>query len=248
MAEQDQNRRFFERQPNPALAGLVTGIYGYRGGMAGAESLVEPARLVVALIFNFGSPYRIALGRRPQRAETWRSFVGGLHFGPVWIESGEGAECVQVNLTPLGARRLLRPPAQEFSSRLVALDELADASLSEFARRLADLGDFERRLAATERFLSARLLRLKNQEDAGAAWALSRIIALRGDVRIGAIGESLGWSRRRLAETFTREFGLGPKAIARMARFESALNLARRSAAPDWARSRSRPATRTSRI
>jgi AraC-like DNA-binding protein len=229
-----RERSFRTHSPNPALAGLVAGIYGYSGGTTGMDGLIEPARLIVALILNFGAPYRIALGRSSERADAWLSFVGGLHPGPVWIASGAGAECIQVNLTPLGARRLLRTPADEFSSRLVAIDDLGDPEIAALARRLAEVADWNKRLRLTERFLMSRLL-VPGEEDSSAAWALSEIVRRRGRVRIGALTESLGWSRRRLVERFRREFGLSPKTIARIARFEGALSLAAASDTPDWA-------------
>ena len=43
---------------------------------------------------------------------------------------------------------------------------------------------------------------------------------------MGALCEELGWSRRRLVARFREEIGLPPKAVARLFRFEHALELA----------------------
>jgi AraC-like DNA-binding protein len=64
-------------------------------------------------------------------------------------------------------------------------------------------------------------------------WAWSRLRESHGRTAVGALAEELGWSRRRLVARFREEIGLPPKAVARLLRFEHALELVDRGA--PWA-------------
>ena len=91
------------RAPSQRTAGLIMGMTGYRETARGRFSQRETASLVVPVIISLGSPFLIALGREPDATDRQPSFAAGLHAGPVCIESDGGAECVQVDFTPLGA-------------------------------------------------------------------------------------------------------------------------------------------------
>ena len=93
------------RAPSQRTAGLISGMTGYRETMRGRFSQRETASLVVPLIISFGTPFLIALGRAPDAADRQPSFAAGLYSGPIFIESDGGAECVQIDFTPLGAYR-----------------------------------------------------------------------------------------------------------------------------------------------
>ncbi len=54
-------------------------------------------------------------------------------------------------------------------------------------------------------------------------------------MRISSLAAELGCSRKHLAGRFRLQVGLPPKTVARMARFQGALALSTRTAAPDWA-------------
>ena len=60
------------------------------------------------------------------------------------------------------------------------------------------------------------------------AWAVDRILESGGQTRIGLIAAELDWSRRHLAERFRDATGVAPKTLARMVRFNRALQLSRR--------------------
>jgi AraC-like DNA-binding protein len=54
-------------------------------------------------------------------------------------------------------------------------------------------------------------------------------------VRVGALVEELGWSRKRLAARFREEVGVSPKSLARILRFERAAALLARPDPPGFA-------------
>lgn len=225
---------FWYRAPAPRLTTLVSGIYGYRENGVAMQGLTEAASLTVPLIVNFGSPFRIGLGRTPTLADRYGSFAAGLFAGPVVMDSDGAAECIQINFTPLGGRLFFGLPMSELADRMVALDDLADGDIDHFARRLSELNSWEARLDLAEHFIASRLDRA-SQANPSIGWAFSQLMLKGGDVRIGVLAEKLDWSRRRLVASFREEIGLPPKSVSRIIRFNAAQALAANGTAAGWA-------------
>ena len=59
------------------------------------------------------------------------------------------------------------------------------------------------------------------------AWSYRRLAAADGRLAVGALADEVGWSRRHLAARWRRDVGMGPKAVARVLRFERAMRLLR---------------------
>ncbi len=91
------------RPASGRLTGLVDGIVGYRENGHVLHLSAEMAPLVVPLIISFAEPFEIAFGRVPSPSDRYWSFTSGFHPGFVLINSYGGAECVQIDFTPLGA-------------------------------------------------------------------------------------------------------------------------------------------------
>jgi AraC-like DNA-binding protein len=218
----------------PGLEGMVEEIICYRENGRGIDGDVEMAALIVPLVINFGDRFGIGLGRHPEAGERYGSFTSGLFAGPVVISSTGHAECIQINFTPLGAWRFFGLPMSELSGRMVTLDDLGDRQLDTLRQRLACEADWERRLDMAEDFVIERLQRSR-PADPALGWAYRYMLANDGDVHIADIAGKLDWSRKHLAQRFRMQFGLPPKAIARMIRFHAVLAMARPPGEPDWA-------------
>lgn len=211
-----------DRRPPAALAGLVTRITGYRELLPGHFRQVEAASLDVPLVISFGEPFAIGLGREPGRDDRHGSFAAGLFAGPVTVDSFGAAHCIQVNFTPLGARRFFGLPMTELAGRMVALDAVLGPQADALRETLGNERDGDRRLAIAEAFL------LRRFADTGATspeigWAFERIAASGGRARVAAIAEEIGWSRKHLAARFAEHTGLGPKSVARIVRLNRAI-------------------------
>lgn len=218
------------RRLRPAgLEGLVTRISAYRENGVALSNSVEMAPMTIPLVIGLGESFSIALDRNPSPGETYGSFVSGLHPGFVSISSTGRAACLQVDLTPLGAYRLMGMPLRDISGRMVGLGDLADRALPELVERIAGLADWASRLDVVHRFLLQRIGR-PEQDGQAVQVACRTILAAGGNMKIGRLAERLGWSRKHLNERFRIEVGLGPKEFARMARFNRALDVARNGA------------------
>lgn len=221
------------RPPDPRLQGIVLDICGYREMTPGHMRNVEYASLTVPLVFNFAEPFAIGLGKAPGDNDRFASFAAGLFAGPVVIESFGGACCVQVNFTPLGARRFFRLPMSELADSMVVLDDVLGAQGLALREKLGNAPDWTTRFDMAEAFVTARLENAA-ETPLEIAWAYDRIIASGGRTRIGSIAERLGWSRKHLAGSFSNAIGIGPKTLSRIVRFNRALGLSRQPTA-DWA-------------
>jgi AraC-like DNA-binding protein len=221
------------RLPNPRLAGIVSDICGYREMAAGHLRNVEYASLTVPLVISFAEPFAIGLGKAPGDNDRFASFAAGLYAGPVVIESFGGACCVQVNFTPLGARRFFRLPMSELADSMVVLDDVLGAQGLALRERLGNAPDWTTRFDMVEAFVTARLENAP-ETPLEIAWAYDRIITSGGRTRIASIAERLGWSRKHLAGSFSNAIGIGPKTLSRIVRFNRALGLSRQQTV-DWA-------------
>ena len=223
------------RRPAPAGSeGLVIDIIGYRERVGQLIRQTESAALVAPLIISFGEPFEIGLGREPGRNDRYGSFAAGLCAAPALINSYGAAHCLQVNFTPLGARRFFARPMRELADRMVTIDDLEDRALGELRQRLGEERSWPARFALVERYVADRLNR-------GAAVSpttqgvFDRIVASGGCAPIARLAREVEWSRKHLAARFGEEIGVPPKTIARIVRFNHAQKLATARRGTGWA-------------
>jgi AraC-like DNA-binding protein len=215
------------REPDASLRGDVLVVEDYEERVAGPVRQRHLPPVFVPLILNFGPPYRVLDPADPAVSAERGSFTGGLSESGAVTESPGTARCVQVNLTPLGARRVLGVPMHELLDRVVPLDDLLGREAGRLEERLAEAPDAGARLSIAESFLRARLAATAPpRPDVVYAWG--RLSETGGRVRIGALASELGCSRKHLAAQFHDQVGLPPKAVARLVRFNRALRLLER--------------------
>lgn len=214
------------RAPRSALDGIVIELLGYRELEPGHFRQVESASLVVPLIISFGETFAIGLGHAPGDNDRYASFAAGLFAGPVVIDSFGRSICVQVNFTPLGARRFFHQPMHELADRMVGLDDVLGAAGLTLRERLGNEPDWQKRFDLCEQMILSRTAaaRAPSRE---VAWAYKHLAVSGGRIRVTKLARDIGWSRKHLAARFTEEVGCGPKTLARIMRFNRAASLAR---------------------
>ncbi len=220
------------RAPSQRTAGLIMGMTGYRETALGRFSQRETASLVVPVIISLGSPFLIALGREPDATDRQPSFAAGLHAGPVYIESDGGAECVQVDFTPLGAYRFFGGAVVDLAARMVDIGDVIGHEGLKLRERMGATHCWQHRFDLFEDYIASRANHLPSPE---ITFAYRRLALSAGGARITALAGEIGWSRKHLVHRFRSELGLGPKSIARMMRFQQACRLARIENTHGWA-------------
>jgi AraC-like DNA-binding protein len=220
--------------PHPALAGVAIRYEGFAHRAGGPVRFLELPCTHVPVIVDLGSGWGVSDGRSPDAAPAWHgSFVAGLTDGPVRVEHRGEAECLQIDLTPLGARRLLGVPMHELANRTVDLgDVLRPSAARELVARIAEARSWGERFALVDRALARRMgaAPLPGRE---MSWALSRVAA---GAPVGEVARELGWSHRRLIGRFRDQVGLPPKRVGRIARLERLVAELRGRGGGGWAR------------
>ncbi len=121
----------------------------------------------------------------------------------------------------------------ELTDSMVVLDDLLGAEGTALRERLGNTPDWAARFDLAEAFVASRLSKAREMP-IEIEWAYDSIMASGGRARISSIADSLGWSRKHLAASFSNAIGVGPKTLSRIVRFNRALRLSRRETC-DWA-------------
>jgi AraC-like DNA-binding protein len=221
--------------PAPALAGLVRRYCAYRERTPGPLRRRELPGAQVVLIVDLGPALRVHHRDRPGRSTRHEGgFAAGLDDGFTLVETAGEMRGVQVDLTLLGARRLLGREVAALAGEVVSLADLAAPSLRALGERLGNLEGWAERFAALDELLAAAAAQAA-PAPRWLGWAAERILAASGRVEVSALARQAGYSRKHVAETFRAELGMTPRRLARLVRFERLL--AELRAAPrdaDW--------------
>jgi AraC-like DNA-binding protein len=208
----------------PFLLGPIEGWEQSNGSRARLRQVPFPG---VPLIFGLETAWRID---GPQASERAESFVAGMHAAPTFVEPDSGSwACIELRLTPVAAHRILGLSMHELANRTVALADVL-AETRELGERLRETSSWHARFLLVEQLLLRRL-----QASQAAArevvWSWEELRRTSGRVPIAALADDVGWSHRRLIARFREQVGLGPKTVARVMRFDRAVNALRTPAA-----------------
>lgn len=212
----------WRKLPPLRLQPHVLDLVGYVEG--GGQPLVrrELPFAGIPLILVFRHHFSL-FGDSGAEARLAGSFVAGLTDRPTLVGSPGQAFCMQVNFTPMGARRILGIDLSEIGGRVVAVEDLLGRDLED---RLSEARSWSQRFAVLEARLSDRLQRGPTVSPL-AERAYGLLAASGGRIDIGRLTGQLEVSRKHLARLFRRDVGMTPKAVARLLRFERALGLLR---------------------
>ncbi|TYK43756.1 AraC family transcriptional regulator [Actinomadura decatromicini] len=199
------------RPAAPRLRPFAAGYGAFRIGTAGpAPRRVLPLNLVTVIV-DLAGRGALVFGARGAPL---------VHAGASW-ERG-----VTVGLTPAGVRALFGTPMSALTGAVVPLDDLLGRSrTAELEDRLSTEPGWTARLSLLDGLLAEWLSPDGESPDAPAARAWWRIHEVAGQIKVGPLAAELGIGRRRLETGFQREFGLSPKTVARVARFQRAASV-----------------------
>lgn len=192
---------------------------GFRVDDLDALRMVPHPAVTVLVEFGSGTPVmEDAAGLRHRGSAVTGPGAGS---GGAIVVRGEHVECVQVRLSPLIARAVLGADPAELDGAVVALDELWGGEAGHIQERLAGTPSWQDRFALLDALI-ARRFPVGPPVDPEVAWAWRRIVGDHGLVRVDALADEVGWSRKRLWSRFSAQLGLGPKRAVKLVRFDHA--------------------------
>ncbi|HYP12922.1 MAG TPA: helix-turn-helix transcriptional regulator [Bryobacteraceae bacterium] len=160
-------------------------------------------------------------------------FVAGLDNTWTLTESLGHMRCIQVDFTLTGAQRILHESMTSIAGCTVSLDDYFGSAAQLLRDQLLESRRAESRFQLLDEFFTARLTRPGAQSDwVESAW--DRIQTSGGRLSIRALAEGSGFSARHLESCFKNRFGMTPKQLARLVRFNSVLADLRSGRFADW--------------
>ena len=216
-----------ERKPHPQLLRYVTSYTGYRVEHPGPGTHPGLPSRSLTFIVAFDDPLYVTTATVADNGEdSFWAMLGGLHTRPATVRHPGRQHGLQLAITPLGALALFGVRAVELTSACASLHDIDRLFAEELVHRLSSASDWADRF----QLLDALLLGvLDDQPGPGSelecAW--SALVQANGSIGVSQLASQVGWSRRHLSERFRITFGLPPKSLARVLRFEYAQDLLR---------------------
>lgn len=220
--------------PAPPLRPFVESYTGYRyeGFEPGVHAGLPSRHLT--LIVSLGDPIDVGLMHGPAASrERFAALIGGLHTAPAAVHHDGNQYGVQLAVTPLGARALLGMPSAEIATLTLPLDAMLGPLATELVERLRAASVWSWRFAILDRVLSQALTELDHPPPE-VTFAWEQLTRSGGMIKVGRLATEVGWSRRHMSERFRREFGLPPKTVARVIRFERARRMLSHAGRPQF--------------
>ncbi len=214
------------RAPDARLRPYVRPYVGFSEHLVAVPRRLETPSDIVPLIISFTPGFRITGPTHEPAGEFHRSFVAGLADSYVYVEATGPAEGLQIDLTPLGAYRLLGVPMHTLANRTIELDEILGSGARSLAERLHAAPGWESRFALLDAALAARIADGPKPE-AGVAFTWRRLRETHGRIAVSALADALSWNRKQLVARCREQLGLPPKTIGRVLRFQQATVLLR---------------------
>ena len=131
-----------------------------------------------------------------------------------------------IRFLPGGFYRLFKLPMKEIANKMVSVQEVWGNRLTDFESRLYAAQGIREKITVTEAFLLRQMSIEKREPDPRLRHVLEMVYQKGGQYRIET-DLAHGISPRQLRRIFDRHIGVGPKAFARVVRFQSALRAMR---------------------
>lgn len=226
-ATDDALLEFVDAPTDGPLDGVVASMVGYRAtGQTPSLHRGVPSPSLTFIV-NLDTP--IVAGTHPDAvadgtARPYDNILGGLHTSAAYIFQPDRQAGVQLAIHPLAARRLLGVPAGELAETSNDATEVLGDGLHRLQQRIGEAMPWQRRFDLVGRYLLDRASAAPSfaapRTEVVAAWRW--MTANRGRGRMDDLSRHVCLSGRQLTKLFHAEFGVTPKAINRLIRFDQA--------------------------
>lgn len=214
------------REPHPRLRPFVEQYVGYRmSGLAPGVHAGLPSSSLT-MIIAFDDPLDVVDGHRPEHRDIYWGMLAGLHSQPARVHHPGRQHGIQLNVTPRGANALFAAPAASLAHTVAHLDAVVPSWAGELVERATIARSWQARWSILDEiFLRVLDLDRPMPCELEEAWATMR--RTHGATTVSDLAEIAGWSRRHFTKQFTAHYGLTPKTMSRVLRFERAQRMVR---------------------
>ena len=228
---------YLSHKPAPPLDEYVENIWLLSDAPAHSSERIVPSGTLELVVNLREDQIRVHDPVKPDRVSRYSgAVVSGTYGGPFVVDARQHEAMLGVHFKSGGAFPFLGLPAGELADAHVDLQTLwGRAAAAELRERVCEAAEPEHGFRAVERALTARLARRVSRH-AAVTQALRVFGRAPAGVAVRDVAKQVGLSQRRLIEVFRAEVGITPKLYCRVKRFQRAMALARKAAAPDWAR------------
>ncbi|HEY1341264.1 MAG TPA: AraC family transcriptional regulator [Bryobacteraceae bacterium] len=211
------------RAADPRLRGYVLGYFASEGFLPTPLHERHLPGREVAIVLNFAAPHRIIDPLQPTGAtEHGNAWIVGLQHRHQIREPFGARDFMVIRFTPIGAQMLLPAPMDVLTDRTLALEDVD----SRFARLLVKCAeaahDWAGRFEIVEDIIAARLA-CAPFPPAGLLRSWRMLQQSPNHVDLARLPEQFGCSRGHLIAQFHKYFGMTPKMVARIGRFQLAV-------------------------
>lgn len=217
----DPVNAYVARRPHPRLRPFVQSYSGYK--MSGFDPGLHTGlpSSTLTMIVSFDDKLDVELGHGTNTRASYWSMVAGLHSQPATIHHLGHQHGLQLEITPRGAQAVFGVPARTLARQAEQLDAVAPSFADELVERVSAVSSWRSRWAILDEIF-LRVLDLERPMPAELERAWSLLVANHGSPPVAELAEHAGWSRRHFTKKFTEHYGLSPKLMARVLRFERA--------------------------
>lgn len=210
----------------PELRPFVRSVVGYAGaGLTPGVHRGLPGRSLT-LVFALDARLGVAASAADWAAGAVQyqpTTLSGLHTEPAFVVQPGRWSGVQVDVSPLGTRRLFALPAAALPTDRFDGEAVLGADVARVHEQLVAAATWSDRYAVLLGWLLDLLVRGvpgRVRPEVVQAWRL--LERTQGRTPVGQLADQVGLGPRRLAAVFRAEIGVTPKVAARLLRFDAA--------------------------
>jgi AraC-like DNA-binding protein len=221
-------------RPAPGLEQFVR-FYVQREAQIRGPAVVHPvpARAAPLIEFDFGDPINVLDYKQlAQRKSPAIVVVGPQTCRRLEMQLRGALESFVIMFQPDGLHRLFSIPMYELTNRDYEGPSVLGAFVSRIQSHLGGCKTLEQRARCVDGFLLHRVMDSRSYD--GISAAANRLVRSGGRLEIAALADRAGLSMRQFERRFIQRVGMRPKLLARIARFEAALETKARFATKSW--------------
>jgi AraC-like DNA-binding protein len=208
--------------PSNNLKSWACSYGGYSEDVGRSVCRLEVPRDRVIVILGFGDRLQINPVNFKASPANYQAFVVGLGAAPLLVEHDGFQRCIEIELLPWAANKLFRGASAEFTSGVIALENIWGNQANSLVEQLSQISSWQKRFALVDQVFSERFAASRQTIRSEIQWAWNQLEQCGGCIPIHQLAKTLGWSDRYFAARFREQIGITPKAAARRIRFTHA--------------------------